>query len=86
MLATSRIAANIRTKLSGAGHQSLYRTYAMKAHTVPKVCQVLILGGSFANSFKLKDPSLFKQQAYVGGQWISAKSGKTFKVHGIYST
>ena len=29
----------------------------------------------------LNDKSLFKQQAYVNGQWIDAKSGKTFEVH-----
>ena len=29
---------------------------------------------------KLKDPSLFKQQAYVAGQWIDADSGKTVAV------
>jgi len=29
---------------------------------------------------KLKDPSLFKQQAYVAGQWIAADNGKTVAV------
>ncbi len=29
---------------------------------------------------KLKDPSLFKQQAYVAGQWIDADDGKTVDV------
>ncbi|MEO8542872.1 MAG: NAD-dependent succinate-semialdehyde dehydrogenase [Burkholderiaceae bacterium] len=29
---------------------------------------------------KLKDPSLFKQQAYVAGQWINADDGKTVAV------
>ena len=29
---------------------------------------------------KLKDPSLFKQQAYVAGQWIDADDGKTVAV------
>jgi len=29
---------------------------------------------------KLKDPSLFKQQAYVSGQWIAADNGKTVAV------
>ena len=28
----------------------------------------------------LQDPSLFKEQAYVGGQWIGADSGKTIDV------
>jgi len=30
---------------------------------------------------KLKDPSLFKEKCYVGGDWIDAKSGQTFEVH-----
>ncbi|KAH6620586.1 Aldehyde/histidinol dehydrogenase [Boeremia exigua] len=29
----------------------------------------------------LKDPSLLKSQSYVNGEWIDAKSGKTFEVH-----
>lgn len=29
----------------------------------------------------LNDKSLFKSQAYVNGQWVDAKSGKTFEVH-----
>lgn len=32
---------------------------------------------------QLSDKSLFKQDvAYVNGEWIKAKSGKTFEVHG----
>lgn len=45
----------------------LFRTFAMAAnHSVPK----------------LKDPSLLKEQCYVGGKWIDANSGQTFEVHG----
>ncbi|KAI1304837.1 aldehyde dehydrogenase [Xylaria venustula] len=29
---------------------------------------------------KLKDPELFRNQAYVNGEWIGAKSGKTFDI------
>ena len=29
---------------------------------------------------KLKDPSLFKQQAYVAGAWVDADDGKTVAV------
>ena len=29
---------------------------------------------------QLKDPSLFRQQAYVNGRWVSADSGATFDV------
>ena len=31
---------------------------------------------------KLKDPSLFKEAAYINGEWVKAKSGATFEVHG----
>ena len=31
---------------------------------------------------QLNDPSLFKDKTYVNGEWIGAKSGKTFEVHG----
>lgn len=31
---------------------------------------------------ELKDKSLFIQKAYVNGEWVNAKSGKTFEVHG----
>ena len=34
-----------------------------------------------ADSSQLKDPSLLKSQTYVNGEWIDAKSGKTFEVH-----
>lgn len=30
----------------------------------------------------LKDPALFKDKAYVNGEWIEAKSGKAFDVIG----
>lgn len=31
---------------------------------------------------QLNDPSLLKTQTYVNGEWIDAKSGKTFEVFG----
>lgn len=32
---------------------------------------------------QLRDPSLFKQDVcYVNGEWVKAKSGKTFEVRG----
>jgi succinate-semialdehyde dehydrogenase/glutarate-semialdehyde dehydrogenase len=35
---------------------------------------------------KLNDPSLLKLNvAYVNGEWVPAKSGKTFEVHGTGS-
>ena len=40
------------------------RTYASMQHNVPT----------------LNDKSLLKSQAYVNGQWVDAKSGKTFEV------
>jgi succinate-semialdehyde dehydrogenase/glutarate-semialdehyde dehydrogenase len=36
---------------------------------------------------KLNDPSLLKTNvAYVNGEWVKAKSGKTFEVHGRISS
>jgi len=36
---------------------------------------------------KLNDPSLFKTNvAYVNGEWVKAKSGKTFEVTGMGSS
>ena len=36
-----------------------------------------------ANLRQLRDPSLFKQDVcYVNGEWVKARSGKTFEVHG----
>jgi hypothetical protein len=32
---------------------------------------------------QLNDKSLLKNQTYVNGEWIDAKSGKTFEVHGM---
>jgi hypothetical protein len=34
------------------------------------------------NDEQLKDQSLLKDKTYVNGEWIGAKSGKTFEVHG----
>lgn len=45
---------------------------------------IYVLADSFC---KLNDPSLFKQNvAYVNGEWVKAKSGKTFEVHGESSS
>ncbi|KAG9563112.1 succinic semialdehyde dehydrogenase, partial [Aureobasidium melanogenum] len=41
------------------------RSYAAMGHSVPP----------------LNDPSLFKQQAFINGKWVDAKSGQTFDVH-----
>lgn len=30
---------------------------------------------------ELRDKSLFKQQSYINGKWVGARSGKTFEVH-----
>ena len=39
-----------------------------------------ILRTAFSLANHLEDPQLFRQQAYVDGQWIGAKSGSTFEV------
>lgn len=35
---------------------------------------------------KLKNPDLFRDKAYVNGEWIEAKSGKRFDVIGELGT
>jgi delta 1-pyrroline-5-carboxylate dehydrogenase len=32
-------------------------------------------------TLNLTEPSLFKSQGFINGEWVNAKSGKTFKVH-----
>ena len=63
------------------------RTYVMPNQSIPPVCQLFNRLPSSADEFyKLKDSSLFKQNvAYVNGEWIKAKSGKTFEVHGLFT-
>lgn len=34
---------------------------------------------------KLKDPTLFREKAYIDGQWLDAESGSTFDVVGASS-
>lgn len=34
-------------------------------------------------TLELNDHKLFKQECYVNGEWVKAKSGKTFEVTGI---
>jgi len=38
--------------------------------------------GCANHKLQLKDQSLLKTQAYVNGEWIGARSGKTFEVYG----
>jgi hypothetical protein len=52
--------------------------YSTAAHRPPKVLlayQKLL--------HELNDPSLFRQKAYVNGEWIDAKDGKTFDIYGL---
>lgn len=34
----------------------------------------------------MKDPSLFIQNGFIGGEWVPAKNGKTFPVYGLASS
>ncbi|KAJ2905718.1 Glutarate-semialdehyde dehydrogenase DavD [Zalerion maritima] len=51
----------------------------------PPAYEILLYGRTHTDgisSTQLKDPSLLKQNVcYVDGQWVPAKSGKTFEVH-----
>src|SRR5690606_6579230 len=37
-------------------------------------------GGTMAFDFKLKDPSLVRQQCHIDGQWVDADNGKHIEV------
>jgi succinate-semialdehyde dehydrogenase/glutarate-semialdehyde dehydrogenase len=62
----------LRSRFQPSTLPNLYlRTITTMSHNVPK----------------LNDPSLLKTDvAYVNGEWVKAKSGKTFEVHGMVST
>ena len=52
--------------------------YSTSSHRPPKVLftyQKLL--------YQLNDPYLFRQKAYVNGEWIDAKDGKTFDIYGL---
>lgn len=53
-------------------------------HSVPKVSRLDHPQRADADRIhlQLNDPSLFKQQAFINGKWVDAKSGQTFDVHG----
>jgi hypothetical protein len=38
-----------------------------------------------ADICQLKDPSLFIENGFIGGEWVAAKNGKSFPVYGIHS-
>ena len=57
----------------------------MPNHDVPKVsspASMPLTVKRCTDHPQLKDPSLFKQECYVNGEWVKAKSGKTFEVTG----
>ncbi|KAK4507627.1 hypothetical protein PRZ48_001362 [Zasmidium cellare] len=66
MKAFLRTTPAVRSHITRTNHLRLIsRPAAANIHTVPE----------------LKDKSLFKEQCYINGQWVNAKSGKTFEVH-----
>ncbi|KAI4199087.1 MAG: hypothetical protein LQ350_004842 [Teloschistes chrysophthalmus] len=59
------------------------RSLFKSAHSTRKLSRILIRTYAMApnqNIPPLSDKTLFKQQCYVNGEWIKAKSGKTFEV------
>ncbi len=65
------------------------RRVFLKAHFVPygpTLPKIIVRNYAMPNNSvpKLKDPSLFRQECYVNGEWVKAKSGKTFDVHGMF--
>ncbi|KAK4635746.1 Glutarate-semialdehyde dehydrogenase [Fulvia fulva] len=66
MKAFLRTTPAVRSHIKRTNHLRIVsRSAVMGIHTVPD----------------LKDKSLFKEQAYINGKWVNAKSGKTFDVH-----
>ena len=56
----------IRSHIQPSNHLRILRaTYASMEHNVPS----------------LNDKTLLKNQTYINGKWVDAKSGKTFEVH-----
>lgn len=51
------------------------------SHTFRRPAYLWLVVLESLTSPQLKDPSLLKSQTYVNGEWIDAKSGKTFEVH-----
>ncbi|KAL2210385.1 succinic semialdehyde dehydrogenase [Sarocladium strictum] len=59
------------------------RATSSTARTAPKrlFLRAIVVRKASTMAPKLNDPSLFKQDVcYVNGEWVAAKSGKTFKV------
>ena len=58
---------------------------AIRSHIQP-TNHLRILRASYASSMEhsvppLNDQSLLKDQSYINGKWVGAKSGQTFEVH-----
>ncbi|KAK4220070.1 Aldehyde/histidinol dehydrogenase [Rhypophila decipiens] len=80
------MAAIQKTLLSLSASRNIVRSQFQRSN-LPRIVQSQPHSSSywrFASTMapKLKDPSLFKQDVcYVNGEWVQAKSGKTFKVN-----
>lgn len=66
VLSTLSARPAIRSHIQPTNHLRIHaaRTYASMSHSVPP----------------LNDQSLFKQQAYVNGEWVNSESNQTFDV------
>jgi hypothetical protein len=50
---------------------------------LPFEVSLKVLGPNYqAHKIQVKNPSLFKDQSLVGGEWVEARSGKRFDVVG----
>ncbi|EGP91285.1 unnamed protein product [Zymoseptoria tritici ST99CH_1A5] len=66
ILSTLSTKSVVRSQITRTNRLRLFSQSATaRQHTVPD----------------LKDKSLLKSQSYINGQWVGAKSGKTFEVH-----
>ena len=49
--------------------------------SLESLCDKFLRKDNMTTTFSLKDPDLFRQQAYIGGRWCDADSGTTLEVN-----
>jgi hypothetical protein len=70
---TSRPISHAFPGLQGS-HQYVLNIFTSTPKGTPRLSTLL---------HPLNDPALFRQKAYVNGEWIDAKDGKTFDIYGL---
>lgn len=78
-MAGAQRAASMKTLLSTLSARPIIRSHIQHTNH-PRILRRTAMSAGVSAPPTLNDRSLFKQQAYVNGQWIDAKSGETFAV------